>query len=91
MWPWSIARETSSANAVGLPPFPADAIAVRAIITPEFGRWVVSLEITLVPDREDCVVVHRIADYPTERHAEIAARWMVRAAGRDLPRPPLGF
>ena len=72
-------------------PFPADAIAVRALIERERGRWVVFLEVTMVPDREDCVVTHRIADFATEREADVAARWMVRAAGRDLPRPPLGF
>lgn len=72
-------------------PFPADALAVRAIIEPVGGRWVVVLEVTMIPDREDYVVRHRIADYPTQRHAEVAARWIVGAASRDLPRPPLGL
>ncbi|MFN8667383.1 MAG: hypothetical protein U0164_09370 [Gemmatimonadaceae bacterium] len=72
------------------PTTPRDAIAVRAIIEGERGRWVVYLEVTMVPDRDDYLVTHRIADYPTQRHAEIAARWIVSAAGRDLPRPPSG-
>lgn len=72
-------------------PFPDQAIAVRAIIEPHDGRWVVFLEVTMIPDRDVYVVTHRIADYPTQRHAEIAARWIVGAASRDLPRPPLAL
>lgn len=75
----------------GPPPFPDQALAVRAIIEPERGRWVVLLEVTMIPDRDDYVVRHRIADYPSQRHAEIAARWIVGAAARDLPRPPLAL
>lgn len=72
-------------------PFPDQAIAVRAIIEQHDGRWVVLLEVTMIPDRDDYIVTHRIADYPTQRHAEIAARWIVGAASRDLPRPPLAL
>lgn len=73
------------------PRFPAQALAVRAIIERSHGRWVLSLEVTMIPDREDYVVRHRIADYATEREAQVAARWTVAAAERDLPHPPLGF
>jgi hypothetical protein len=52
---------------------------------------VLHLEVTMIPDREDYVVRHRIADYATEQEALVAARWMRAAAARDLPRPPLGF
>jgi hypothetical protein len=72
-------------------PFPDQAIAVRAIIEQHDGRWVVLLQVTMIPDRDDYIVTHRIADYPTQRHAEIAARWIVGAASRDLPRPPLAL
>ncbi|HNV76168.1 MAG: AP2 domain-containing protein [Gemmatimonadetes bacterium] len=71
--------------------FPDQALAAHADVEPEGGRWVVYLVVTMIPDRDDYVVRHRIADYPTERHARIAARWIVGAASRDLPRPPLGF
>lgn len=73
------------------PPFPEQALAVRAIVEAERGRWVVWLEVTMIPDRDDYLVRHRIADYPTQRHAEIAARWIVGAAARELPRPPLAL
>jgi hypothetical protein len=72
-------------------PFPDQALAAHALVEPERGRWVVYLEVTMIPDRADYVVRHRIADYPTRRHAEIAARWIVGAASRDLPRPPLAL
>jgi hypothetical protein len=72
-------------------PFPGDAISARAIIEQEKGRWVVTLEVLMMPDRPDHVVRHRIADYPTRERAEVAAKWMVTAANRDLPHPPLGF
>lgn len=72
-------------------PFAGDAISVRAIIEPEQGRWVLTLEVLMVPDRPDYLVRHRIADYPTRERAEVAAKWMVSAADRNLPHPPLGF
>jgi hypothetical protein len=68
-----------------------DAISVRAIIESEKGRWVLTLEVLMVPDRPDYLVRHRIADYPTRERAEVAAKWMVSAADRTLPHPPLGF
>ncbi len=50
-----------------------------------------TLEILMVPDRPDHIVRHRIADYPTRQGAEVAAKWTVNAANRNLPHPPLGF
>jgi hypothetical protein len=72
-------------------PFPGDALTVRAIIEPERGRWVLTLEIVMVPDTDDYIVRHRIADYATRERAEVAAKWIVSAANRNLPHPPLGF
>ncbi len=72
-------------------PFPDDALTVRAIIEPEKGRWVLTLEVVMVPDTPDYIVRHRIADYPTRERAEVAAKWIVTAADRNLPHPPLGF
>jgi hypothetical protein len=74
-----------------VPPFPDAALHVRSIVREEQRRWVLYLEFTMMPDTPDHVVTHRIADYPTQRHADLAAQWMVRAAERDLPHPPLGF
>lgn len=71
--------------------FPGDAVSVRAIIEPEKGRWVLTLEVLMVPDRPDYIVRHRIADYPTRQRAEVAAKWIVTAADRNLPHPPLGL
>jgi hypothetical protein len=72
-------------------PFPAQALSVRSIIERRDARWVLTLEVTMIPDRDDYIVRHRIADYATEREARVAARWMVAAAARDLPRPPSGL
>jgi hypothetical protein len=70
--------------------FPDQALAAHADVEPKrTGGWLPRGHD--IPDRDDYVVRHRIADYPTERHARIAARWIVGAASRDLPRPPLGF
>jgi hypothetical protein len=71
--------------------FERQALAARTRIAREHGRWVVTLEVLMIPDRDDYVIAHRIADYPTEAAATVAARWIERAAQRDLPRPPLGF
>ncbi len=72
-------------------PFHSDAVDVRAIITEERGRWVLTLEVLMVPDRPDHVVRHRIADYPTRQRAEVAAKWTVNAANRNVPFKSLGF
>jgi hypothetical protein len=69
----------------------SEAIDCRAIITEEQGRFVLTLEILMVPDRPDYIVRHRIADYLTRQRAEVAAKWTVNAANRNLPHPPLGF
>ena len=69
----------------------SDAIDARAVITEEKGRWVLTLEVLLVPDRPDHVLRHRIADYPTRQRAEVAAKWIVNCANRNIPHPPLGF
>ncbi len=60
-----------------------EAIAVETYVESSKGRWVVEM-VVVFPDE---VVRKRITDYPTKRHAEIAADWMKRAAARDLPPP----
>lgn len=67
-----------------------DALDARCTVTREQGRWVLWLEVLMIPDRDDFVVRHRIRDFATERDALVAARWTARAARRDLPHPPLG-
>ncbi|MCC7054840.1 MAG: hypothetical protein IT355_16330 [Gemmatimonadaceae bacterium] len=67
--------------------FASDAIDVRAVITEEQGRWVLVLEVLMVPDRPDHVIRHRIADYATRERAEVAAKWTVNAANRTFPHP----
>jgi len=74
-----------------VPRFPHQALSARTYVGTEAGRWVVYLEVTMIPDHDDYIVTRRIADYPTRAAAEVAARWIGRAADRDLPRPPLGF
>lgn len=51
---------------------------VRASVEPEHGRWAVVLDIVFA----DGALRHRIADYPTQRRAEVAARFMRAAAER---------
>ena len=76
-----------------MPDVPArcDAVTARAVISEERGRFVLTLEVLLVPDTADHVIRHRIADYPTRQRAEVAAKWIVTAADRNVPHPPLGF
>lgn len=66
---------------------------VRALLEPDRGRWWVVLEVTepATAERPGTVHRHRIADYPTQRAARVAARWMRRGADRTLPLPPTGF
>lgn len=69
---------------------------VKAIIEQEKGLWVVYLEITFWEwDDTDAPklnhVRRRIQHYPTQRQAEIAAKYMKRAAERDLGSAPTGF
>lgn len=65
------------------PPPGDEAIAVETYVTEEKGRWVVEI-VVLFPDE---AVRKRVNDYPTKRHAEIAASWMKRSANRDIPGP----
>lgn len=72
--------------------FPAsDTVAVETSVSCEQGRWVVWLDVVQVPDHDPHVVRHRLGDYGTRAEAEVAARWMARAANRDLSSPPSGF
>lgn len=57
------------------------AIAVETYVEERNGRWVVEIAV-IFPDE---AVRKTINDYPTKRHAEVAASWMKRAAQRDLP------
>lgn len=61
-----------------------EALAVETYVEQRNGRWVVDL-VVVFPDE---AVRKTINDYPTKRHAEIAANWMKRAAARDLPPQP---
>lgn len=74
--------------------FPARAVAATTSIEESNGRWVVYLEAGFwaenATENPVEVVRHRIADYPTRREAEVAARWMERGAEREIPRPPSG-
>jgi hypothetical protein len=53
---------------------------VRIRVESDAGRWVVWMDAVTIPDREDYVITHRLGDYATREHAEIAARWMQRSA-----------
>ena len=68
------------------------AIAAQCSIEHEQGRWVVYLELGFSsPDSPDIRIERRrIADYPSEQRARVAASWMERTADRDLKRPNLG-
>lgn len=56
-------------------------LSVRSLIGNERGQWVVYLEFEYPNE----VRRHRIAAYPTERKAQIAADAMLRTAMRDHP------
>jgi hypothetical protein len=58
-------------------------IAVDTVVSHERGRWVVEIVVAF----PDGVVRHRINEYPTERHARIAADWIRRTADRDIEGP----
>ncbi len=70
-------------------------IGVVASIQPESGQWTVFLDISFwseeAKDTPIKTVRRRITTYPTRSRAEIAASFIVRAAARDLPHPPLGL
>ncbi len=60
-----------------------EAIAVDTVVSEERGRWTVEIVVVF----GDGAVQKRVNDYPTRRHAEIAARWIRRAADRDIEGP----
>jgi hypothetical protein len=70
------------------------AIGVTAEVVAERGQWVVFLDVSFW--KEDSseepieTVRRRINTYPTRDRAELAANFMVRAAARNLPHPPVG-
>ncbi len=67
--------------------FDRSAIRAYARIEGEAGMWVVYLDVLFV----DGVARRRIAAYASRAQAECAAKWMERAADRDLPGPPSGY
>ena len=73
--------------------FPERSVGIVARIEEESGQWVVFLDVTFW--KEDAIdgpletVQRRIAAYSTLKRAQVAANFMLRAAARDLPHPPL--
>jgi hypothetical protein len=59
------------------------ALAVETYVEQDRGRWVVEI-VVVFPDE---VVRRRVNDYPSKRHAEIAASWIKRGAQRDIEGP----
>ena len=74
--------------------FPERSVGVTARIEPEAGHWVVFLDVAFwneeSADSPLRTVSRRITTYPTLERAKMAANFMVRAAARDLPQPPMG-
>ena len=74
--------------------FVEQALGVVSRIEPERGQWVVFLDFSFwnddSADNPIKIVRRRITTYPTKARAEIAASFMVRAAARYQPHPPLG-
>lgn len=72
--------------------FPDRALGVTRRIEPEQGRWAVYLDITMWDETNRSNPLHtirrRVRDYATREQAEVAAKWMERAAERELPQPP---
>ncbi len=68
------------------------AIAAKAVVEPEQGRWVVYLELGFSSpgSAEIRTERRRIADYPTQERARVAAGWIERTADRDF-RQSLGY
>jgi hypothetical protein len=62
------------------------AIAVETYVGERSGRWIVEIAV-IFPDE---AVRRTVDEYPTKRHAEIAAHWIKRAAQRDIEGPPHG-
>ncbi|MAT03433.1 MAG: hypothetical protein CL424_00055 [Acidimicrobiaceae bacterium] len=59
------------------------AVAVDTLVSEDRGRWIVEI-VVVFPDG---VVRRRINDYPTERHARIAAGWVRQSADRNIEGP----
>jgi len=74
--------------------YPERSVGVVAKIEPEAGQWVVYLDVSFWNENGEEApletIRHRISTYATRERAEVAAHFMVRAAARDLPHPPLG-
>lgn len=62
------------------------AIAVDTTVVERSGRWAVEI-VVIFPDE---AIRRTVNDYPTRRHAEIAAGWIKRAAERDIEGPVNG-
>ena len=67
--------------------FERNAIRAYARIERDAGMWVVYLDVLFT----DGIAKRRIAAYPSREKAEMAAKWMERAADRDLEGPPGGY
>ena len=74
---------------------PEHALGVVSRIEKERGQWVVFLDVSFwnedSVDEPIKVVRRRISTFPTQQRAELAASFMVRAAARNQPHPPMGF
>jgi hypothetical protein len=64
-----------------------EALGVRADVVVEQGEYVVYLDVVLATG----AVRRRIAAWPDERRARVAAREIERQAGRHIPAPPDPF
>jgi hypothetical protein len=60
-----------------------EAIAIETFVSADSGRWKVEI-VVIFPDE---AVRRTINHYRTQRHAEIAASWIKRAAQRDIEGP----
>ena len=65
-------------------PYCEEALAASTDVVCESGRWVVSLDVTLVSGG----VRRKVGDYHDQRRAEHAARIILRNAIRAIKRPP---
>jgi hypothetical protein len=75
------------------------ALGIASRVEKERGQWVVFLDVSFWNEEPEDqpgynpikVVRKRINTYPTQARAELAASFMVRAAARYQPHPPLGY
>jgi hypothetical protein len=93
MWPASWDEEKAALR-VNFQPF-QPGVAARAAVEKENGRWVVYLDVGFwdpgVEGGPMRTERRRIANYPSEERARVAARWIEQAADRSMPRRHLGF